>query len=244
MDERRFKVGELARATGLSVRALRHYDELGLLVPSERTGGGHRLYGEDDVHRLYRIVALRSLGLSLEEVRAALEAEGPDVRVTLRRHLERLDEEIAERRRLRRRVARILGALGDGGAPVTEFIETIERMTMTERYYTPEQLEQLERRRQELGEEGMAKAQQEWAGLIAAVRAEQEAGTDPGHPRVQELARRWRALIERFTGGDPGIRASLQRMYEEQGPERASRGMVDPELMAYIGRAQAALDAE
>lgn len=64
MDERRFKVGELARATGLSVRALRHYDELGLLVPSERTGGGHRLYGEDDVHRLYRIVALRSLGLS------------------------------------------------------------------------------------------------------------------------------------------------------------------------------------
>src|SRR5690606_9233040 len=96
--------------------------------------------------------------------------------------------------------------------------------------------------RQELGEEGMAKAQQEWAELIAAVRAEHEAGPDPAHPRVQELARRWQALIEQFTGGDPGIRASLQRMYEQEGAERASRGMVEPELMAYVGRAQAALE--
>jgi DNA-binding transcriptional MerR regulator len=67
VEERRWKVGELARATGLTVRALHHYDELGLLVPSERTQAGHRLYGEDDVRRLYRVVALRHLGLPLSE---------------------------------------------------------------------------------------------------------------------------------------------------------------------------------
>ncbi len=61
--EKRWKVGELARATGLTVRALHHYDEIELVVPVERSSGGHRLYGERDVERLYRVVALRRLGL-------------------------------------------------------------------------------------------------------------------------------------------------------------------------------------
>ena len=56
-----------------------------------------------------------------------------------------------------------------------------------------------------------------------------------------ELARRWQALIEQFTGGDEGIRESLACMYREQGSKAASRGMVDPELMQYVGRALAAL---
>jgi hypothetical protein len=57
---------------------------------------------------------------------------------------------------------------------------------------------------------------------------------------MQEIARRWRALIAQFTGGDPGIRGSLGRMYREEGVERASRGAVSNELMAYVGRALSA----
>ena len=83
----------------------------------------------------------------------------------------------------------------------------------------------------------MQKAQDDWAELIAAVEREYEAGTDPSDPRVQELAARSRDLIDQFTGGDPGIRKSLERMYREEGAERASRGMVRPELMEYLGRA-------
>jgi DNA-binding transcriptional MerR regulator len=64
-EERRWRVGELAAAAGVTVRALHHYDGIGLLVPAERTAPGHRLYGEGDVRRLYRIVALRDLGLGL-----------------------------------------------------------------------------------------------------------------------------------------------------------------------------------
>jgi DNA-binding transcriptional MerR regulator len=67
-----WKIGELARATGLTVRTLHHYDEIGLLAPGRRTYGGHRLYTADDVRRLYRVVALRALGLSLDEVAAWL----------------------------------------------------------------------------------------------------------------------------------------------------------------------------
>jgi len=53
---------------------------------------------------------------------------------------------------------------------------------------------------------------------------------------VQAIAARWQGLIEQFTGGDAGIRESLARMYEAEGPERASRGAVSPEPMAWMGR--------
>ena len=72
--------------------------------------------------------------------------------------------------------------------------------------------------------------------LIEAVSAEQAAGTDPADPSMNELADRWRALIEQFTGADDGIRQSLGQMYREQGAQTASRGMVDPALMEYMGR--------
>ena len=57
---------------------------------------------------------------------------------------------------------------------------------------------------------------------------------------MRKLAGRWQKLVKEFTGGDPAIAESLQRMYEDQGAERASRGMVDPELMTYVRRAMSA----
>ena len=75
-EERRWKVGELAGATGLTVRALHHYDDVGLLVPSERSSANHRLYSEDDVRRLYRVIALRRLGLGLDEKWTATRSGG------------------------------------------------------------------------------------------------------------------------------------------------------------------------
>jgi DNA-binding transcriptional MerR regulator len=233
-----YTVGGLAEASGLTVRTLHHWDEIGLLRPAERSGAGHRRYSPEDVRRLYRIVALRGLGLSLERIGTALEDEGPDLRAAVAAHLARVEEELAQARDLRRRLRGILDAFDRMGEPSTnQIIDAIEVMTMSERYYTPEQLEQLEARRNALGEEGMAKAEQDWADLIAEFEAERVAGTDVADPKVQALAARWRALIEAFTGGDPGIASSLKRMYAEEGPEKASRGAVNPELMEYAGRA-------
>ena len=238
MDDSSYTVGALASAAGLTVRTLHHWDAIGLLVPAERAGNGYRRYGREDVARLYRILALRRLGLSLDEIAAALEREGPALQDAVRAHLARVEEQLAAQSALRDRLVRILGALGDSAGPSAgQLIETIEVMTMHEQYYTPEQLEQLAARREALGEEGMRKAQDDWAELIAAVEAEREKGTDPADPRVQELAGRWQALIEQFTGGDPGIAASLKRMYESEGPEKASRGALSPDLMAYAGEA-------
>ena len=54
---------------------------------------------------------------------------------------------------------------------------------------------------------------------------------------MQAVAARWQGLLEQFTGGDEGIRDSLKRMYATEGPERASRGAVSADLMAWMGRA-------
>ena len=235
-----WKIGELAKATGLTVRTLHHYDEIGLLVP-ERSPAGHRVYTDRDVRRLYQILALRRLGFPLEEVATCLGPAGSDLRPAMRRHLERLEQQLDLQERLRQRLLRALDTLERTGEPSTDqFLEILEVMTKMERYYTPEQLAQLEQRRRELGDEAIRRAEQEWSELINAVEVERARGTDPASPRMQELARRWQDLIEQFTGGDPGIRRSLQRMYEQEGVEAASRGMVSAELAAYVQQAIAA----
>jgi DNA-binding transcriptional MerR regulator len=241
VDDSSSTVGALAKASGLTVRTLHHWDAIGLLAPAERAGNGYRRYGAPEVARLYRILALRRLGLSLEEIGAVLEREGPALEAAVRAHLARVEEQLAAVSELRDRLVRILGALGeDAGPSADQLIETIEVMTMHEQYYTPEQLEQLAARREALGEEGMQKAQDDWAQLIAEIEAEREAGTDPADPRVQALMERWQALIQAFTGGDPGITASLKRMYSEQGAAQASRGAMSAEISEYVGRAMAA----
>ena len=242
---RALRVGQVAEATGLTVRTLRHYDEIGLLVPSDRSAAGYRLYSDGDLERLYRILALRGMGFPLGEIATVMAREGEDPRPAVRRHIERIDEQLRVARQLRDRLARILDLLDAGDEPSgDQFIDTIEVMMRMERYYTPEQLEQLERRAEALGDDGMRRAEADWAELIAAVEAERAAGTDPADARLDPLVERWTGLIEAFTGGDPGIRASLQRMYETEGPERASRGAVNAETMAYAQRAIAARQRE
>jgi MerR family transcriptional regulator, thiopeptide resistance regulator len=229
---RMWSVGELARATGVSVRALHHYDEIGLLTPSERTAAGHRRYGDDDLRRLYRIVALRGLGLGLAEIGGVL-ADAGDLRAAVNEHVERVDAQAAALARLRGRLVGIRNALDRGGASAEQIIDVIEEMRMAEQYYTPEQLERLRDRAREIGDEAIAAAEREWPQLIAAVEAERAKGTDPADPRVQELAARWRELVEQFTGGDAGIASSLKSYYDDH-PN--AHGM-SPELGEYVRRA-------
>jgi DNA-binding transcriptional MerR regulator len=230
-----WKIGELARRTGLTVRTLHHYDEIGLLSPAERSGGGHRVYGEADVQRLYRIVSLRSLGFPLEAIAAALDADGFDARAAVEDHLTRLEDQIEQQRRLRISLRQLLERLGSD-----DFLTTIEEMTMYERYYTPEQLEELGQRRRAIGEEAIRDVEREWAEIFATLRAEMDAGTDPADPKLRPLAERGQELVAMFTGGDPGITKALKQMWENEDPETVSHGMVDAEVMAYYGQVQAA----
>jgi len=241
-------VGELARRTGLSVRTLRYYDEIGLLSPGRRTESGHRLYAADDVVRLQQIRSLRALGFGLEEIRACLGRPDFSARRVIELHLSRLEERIRAQQRLRD-LLEIVAARLDPGEEVlagefmemvTEVIEMSERI---EKYYTPEQLEQLEERRREVGEERIKEVEAEWPRLMEEVRAEMEAGTDPADERVQRLARRWMGLVREFTGGDPGIQRSLNNMWSQEENIHGMETGPMREIGEYISRAMAASEA-
>ncbi|MCL4693802.1 MAG: MerR family transcriptional regulator [Candidatus Hydrogenedentes bacterium] len=245
MHSTALKVGELARRTGLTVRTLHHYDELGLVCPSQRTEGGHRLYTAADMARLQQVVSLRGLGLSLDAIRDTLDGEGSTLLGVIESHLARLDEQIAEQQRLFRQLTSVAAALrARQDVTVDTLIETIEATNMLNKYYSEEQLDQLRQRREAIGEDGMRCAEQEWASLIEDIRAARADGEDPASERVQTLARRWWDLIQQFTGGDPGIAQSLNRMYQDEGPEAASHGAVDAELFEYMGQALAAMNGK
>lgn len=242
-------MGELAERTGLSVRALHHYEEIELLVPSERTGAGHRLYAEEDVMRLQQIASLRSLGFSLGEIRACLDTPRFAPARVIGLHIARLKERIELEKGLCDRleaVAALLAATEDQAGEVSTegFVETVMEVTkMSERiekYYTPEQREQLERRRDEVGEERIREVQAEWPELMRQVRVEMEAGTDPADERVQELARRWMDLVEEFTGGDSGILRSVTNMWQQEETLMGTDTANMREMIGYISRANAA----
>lgn len=242
--ERFWKIGELSRRTGISIRMLRHYDEIGLCSPARRSAAGYRLYSADDLQRLQQIVSLRHLGLSLDEIRECLEDRRMSPERVIELQIARLDAVIDRQQKLRSRLERLAAHIRAAReVSPEEFIQLIEATTMFDKYYTPEQLEELRQRAEKLGPEGMARAQEDWQDLISAVRQEMVRGTDPTDERVLALALKWNELIEAFTGGDPEIRQSLDRLWTEQSAnlsDQYARGF-DPALMEYIGRARAAL---
>jgi DNA-binding transcriptional MerR regulator len=67
------QIGEVADALGLSLRTLRHWEEVGLVIPSARTAGGYRLYSSEDIRRIETVMRMKPLGLNLREVRRLLE---------------------------------------------------------------------------------------------------------------------------------------------------------------------------
>ncbi|MFF1305124.1 MerR family transcriptional regulator [Streptomyces sp. NPDC058307] len=89
-----YSVGQVAGFAGVTVRTLHHYDDIGLLVPSERSHAGHRRYSDADLDRLQQILFYRELGFPLDEVAALLDDPDADPRAHLRRQHELLTARI------------------------------------------------------------------------------------------------------------------------------------------------------
>jgi DNA-binding transcriptional MerR regulator len=242
-DGRRWSIGELARASGVTVRALHHYDDIGLVRASERTGAGHRRYTEADVRRLYRVRALRTLGMSLDRIRDVL-ADPPDEPTALRALLTAQLEELAVRavriEQLAGRIRNLVQRLDEASMPDPEqFMTTLEMISMLDGYFTEEQQEQLARRRAELGPEAIEQSRTRWTGLVEQLLPHVEAGTPVDDPRVRDLVREWDELASAFHSGPETVTAA-RRMWQDQGTELGRRLPWPAEhltaLVAYVER--------
>jgi len=237
-----YRIGELARRTGLTVRTLHHYDRIGLLKPVRDRHSGHRFYGARELARLQRILGLRQLGLSLADTGEALERPDSTLPRVLALQAEALERRMRETGRMLELLSTCCARLDRGESlDAEQLLDIIGMTTMYENHFSEEQLETLKQRREAIGDEAVREAESEWPELIGAMRREMEAGTDPADPKVAALAGRWRELIRAFSGGDAGIEASVGRMYADE-PGLATAHNLDRELFAYAGRAMAALE--
>ena len=232
----RWSIGDLAKASGLTVRTLHHYDEIGLVSASERTTSGHRRYTPEDVRRLYQVRSLRQLGLSLEEIRSAL-SRSDSLRPIFQAQLAALTARAQQVEALRSR----LTALLDGHTTET-LLSTLEMMSVYESYFTADQLSDMRSRAASLGPAAVEALKASWFELVKQLRQHMADGTPPTDPRVVELSRQWDSLGARFTGGDPAVQAAAQQTWEENKPAISSQigWPADDGLVDYIGQARAA----
>ena len=112
-------VKQVARLSGVSVRTLHHYDEVGLLKPASVGANGYRYYGREELLRLQQILFHRELGFSLEEIARVLDAKGFDRVVALKAHRVKLEAETRRYRQLVRTIDHTLAAL-EGEAKMAE----------------------------------------------------------------------------------------------------------------------------
>jgi DNA-binding transcriptional MerR regulator len=200
-----FTVGDLARLTGVTVRALHHYDEIGLVRPSERTAAGYRLYTDADVRRLQQVLLFRELGLPLEEIAAAIdEVAGRDD--LLRQHREAL---IAKRNRIDAMVAAVDAALATTKGQQPMQPDDVKKMfdgfdhsqyekEAEQRWGNTEAFKESARRTKTYGPTEWQQIKDEAAAIYAGLADLMRANTAVTDTKVQDLVEQHRKHIDRW----------------------------------------------
>ena len=198
-----YKIQEFAELAGVTVKALHHYDRLGLLKTG-RSGAGYRLYSDKDLERLEQIVALKFLGLPLKQIRIVLDRAALELPDALRLQRRALQEKRALLDRAIRAIQAAEATLEPGKpadpAILKKLIEVIDMQDSIEvmkKYYGTEQSWERHKRYYEEG------PSQEWRNLYSDVAAILD--KDPGCEEAQALGERWFALAKRAYYGDPKV---------------------------------------
>jgi MerR family transcriptional regulator, thiopeptide resistance regulator len=217
------RITEFASDAGVTVRALRLYDRLGLLKPAALTPSGYRLYGEAELERLEQIVALRFVGFSLDQIRELLEGSPRPLAVALRMQREiiasqkrRLESALAAIDEAQQTLAR--EATADLWSTLRTVIEVFRMQhdwDWTKNYYSDEALEKIEELHHGTPRSVIKQGQRDWAVLIADVEQAASRGVDPSSDEAKALAERWRALLLQFTQGNAEIQRGVNRLWSD-----------------------------
>lgn len=243
---------ETARRLGVSVKALRVYEAQGLVEPV-RTESGWRAYGPEQVARLHQVLALKRLGLPLKTIGELLAGRFKALDAVLEVQERALRSRKAEAERGLALLASARRRLHRGETlSMDDLTELTRETTMTDNRMDPEEYrrvfgplaarhfsveDEARWRERELAEgEG---GQQAWEAVIAEGKALLAEGLDPDSPPAMDLAVRWMALLNRFSGGDPEVHAKISAMWKEafRDEQFRERSPMSPELMEWVGEA-------
>jgi len=209
-----YRIGEFAELAGVTVRALHHYDRIGLLKP-QRGSSGTRLYSLADLERLVQIAALKFLGIPLQEIKRLLK-HGP-LTLTDSLHVQR--EALAEKRKL---IDRAIVAIEEAekviragqttdASILRKIIEVIDMQPQENsmrKYYTEQAWTERAQLREQW-EHAPADVREKWRQTSKQLFTEIEAALDLDRTSeaAQALAKRWQQLVESWSGGNNGITA-------------------------------------
>ena len=236
-------VGQVAEQLGLTVRTLHHYDEIGLLVPSERTSAGYRLYDGKDLTRLQHVVVYRRLGFALEEIALLLDDPTADVGEHLRRQREAVMSRLDEMRELVTAIDRALEKemsgiklskeeqqelFGDGFSDEYA-VEAEERWGETEAW------KQSQRRTSKYTKEDWVQIKAEMDATNAAFVSAMVGGEPAAGERAMNAAEQHRLHIhDRFYDLTPEFHRGLGDMYLEDPRFTKTYEDVVPGLAQYV----------
>ena len=244
---------EAARRLGVSAKALRLYESRGLVKPV-RTQADWRTYGPQQMARLHQILALKRLGLSLGRIAELLKPNGLALENVLAMQEQVLAGETARVGHALALVRAARAKLAAGQALSIDDLTTLTKETtmtskatpeemkaifdpISEKYFTPEESKRLTSRKFD-----QKAVSAEWESVIEEAKILMAKG-DPASPAVLVLARRWKALVDQFTGGDPTVASKVRSIWNEAmaDPNAAPKLPLNPELFAFMGKAMGKL---
>jgi DNA-binding transcriptional MerR regulator len=243
-----YLIKEFALLTRTTVRTLHHYDQIGLLRPSGRRPNGYRVYTQADLLRLEQIIALRFLGLSLQEIKCILESSALTLKRSLKVQAGIIAEEVRRLEGAGRTLRQVSGQLEKGKkVDFNKVITIIKEIQMdeekkknwAERFFTPEEMKEFKETGKGYTPDQMEAYQKKWTALIEEVKS--NLGTDPAGPIGQELARRWLALFNEAYEGHPNLKKRIGEAYRS-GAIPAEYQTFSPEVWEFISRASSALN--
>jgi len=232
----RYQPHEFASKARVTVRTLHHYDRIGLLKPSGRTGVGFRLYRDGDFVRLQQIVTLKFIGFSLKEIKRLLDRKGSGLSPALRAQRMTLEQ---KRRHLDAAIQAIAKAEGiavsrsqldwEAFQKIIEVIQMQTNTDWTKQYYNEEAQKLIAKRQKLWNPELQKQAEANWAALYKDIEAAAGRGMDPSSAEAQALVERRDKLVGGFTGGHAAVAEGLKEMWSDQSnwPQEFKKGMVE-----------------
>ncbi|MFE1343146.1 MerR family transcriptional regulator [Streptomyces sp. NPDC058757] len=238
-------VGQAAARLDVTVRALHHWDEIGLARPSLRTAGGYRLYTAADLERLHRVVVYREIGLGLDRIRAVLDDPATDVPAALRAQRAQVADRVERLQRLGAGLDRMIEA-HERGLPLT--VE--EQAGIFGPDWDPEGPAKARARYgdtaqwRQYAERAASRTPEEWRAVTAATAAldgdlasAMEAGVAPGTPEADTLVERHRAVFAAYFPLTREMQVCLARTYESDPGFAAHYDTIRPGLASWFRRA-------
>jgi DNA-binding transcriptional MerR regulator len=237
------RIGQIAERSGVSAKALRLYEQRGLLKPCAHSEAGYRLYGPDALQRLMQIVVLKRSGFTLAQIDGLLSSAASTITTLLGERIEALQREMADKARTLQTLRAIARRVDSASTlSLDQLLESItmsnkahmhapdssreDMLARAEKFRTalgPNQFEctqeQIVQRLDSLGADELEAKQRPWRELSVDIRAAMAAGKPASDSGVAELARRWHAWVTTVVAANtsseiPSATAFITKMRE------------------------------